>query len=264
MSNTQDNIKKMDELIEKMEILSKLPEKKKVKKSEEMDKSEPMYHIHEKGQRITSEPLSVKEINTLHGGVKKLESSGYRVVPHTEPVKKSVDVYSLNEELSKVIKPIKLTPPSAHMKEYSKPSDTVKSPSEAQAHTLKYSGSKVSNVPPTTPKPINPTPTNKPTVKPTAQIHAKMQQAKIKSGKSSFGNPNAMKEKQKMNKSEVMMKVSGEELTKSLRKSHSDDQITVMMKAACDAGRIHRNVFLEWQNYKTVNISVLDLLDNVE
>lgn len=43
-----------------------------------------LYHIHDGPYRITSKPLSIQEINEKHGGVKKLESSGFRLVRHTE------------------------------------------------------------------------------------------------------------------------------------------------------------------------------------
>ena len=39
------------------------------------------YHITENGYRITDKPLSISEINTKHGGVKRLESAGFRLVP---------------------------------------------------------------------------------------------------------------------------------------------------------------------------------------
>jgi hypothetical protein len=37
------------------------------------------YHIHDQGIRVTSEPLTLDEINRKHGGVKKLEGAGYRL-----------------------------------------------------------------------------------------------------------------------------------------------------------------------------------------
>lgn len=43
---------------------------------------EDLYHIHENGKKITSEPMTLKDIETKHGGVKKLEGSGFRVVQH--------------------------------------------------------------------------------------------------------------------------------------------------------------------------------------
>lgn len=39
------------------------------------------YHIIQDGYRITDHPLSMEQINTQHGGVKKLESAGFRLVP---------------------------------------------------------------------------------------------------------------------------------------------------------------------------------------
>lgn len=47
-----------------------------------MQKAEDLYHIHENGMKITSEPMTLKDIHEKHGGVQKLESNGYRVVPH--------------------------------------------------------------------------------------------------------------------------------------------------------------------------------------
>jgi hypothetical protein len=41
-----------------------------------------MYHIHQNGMKITSQPMTLKDIHEKHGGVQKLESAGYRVVPH--------------------------------------------------------------------------------------------------------------------------------------------------------------------------------------
>ncbi len=37
------------------------------------------YHIHQGSARITSKPLTIKEIDEKHGGVKKLEGAGYRL-----------------------------------------------------------------------------------------------------------------------------------------------------------------------------------------
>lgn len=39
------------------------------------------YHILQDGYRITDRPLSLQEINSQHGGVKRLESAGFRLVP---------------------------------------------------------------------------------------------------------------------------------------------------------------------------------------
>ena len=44
--------------------------------------NEDLYHIHENGVKITSEPMTLKEIHEKHGGVKKLESNGFRVIQH--------------------------------------------------------------------------------------------------------------------------------------------------------------------------------------
>jgi hypothetical protein len=43
---------------------------------------EDLYHIHENGVKITSTPMTLKDIHEKHGGVKKLESSGFRVIQH--------------------------------------------------------------------------------------------------------------------------------------------------------------------------------------
>ena len=43
---------------------------------------EDLYHIHENGKAITSTPMTLKDIHEKHGGVKKLEGSGFRVVQH--------------------------------------------------------------------------------------------------------------------------------------------------------------------------------------
>lgn len=39
------------------------------------------YHILQEGQRITDKPISMEEVNTKHGGVKRLENAGFRLVP---------------------------------------------------------------------------------------------------------------------------------------------------------------------------------------
>jgi hypothetical protein len=39
------------------------------------------YHIIKDNNRITTEPISMEDINVKHGGVEKLEQSGHRVVP---------------------------------------------------------------------------------------------------------------------------------------------------------------------------------------
>ena len=48
---------------------------------DDMEKAEDTYHIHEGKNRITSKPLTLKEINEKHGSTKKLESTGFRIVP---------------------------------------------------------------------------------------------------------------------------------------------------------------------------------------
>lgn len=42
----------------------------------------PLYHIHKDGERVTHEPISLRQINNKFGGVKRLESSGHQLVPH--------------------------------------------------------------------------------------------------------------------------------------------------------------------------------------
>ena len=41
-----------------------------------------LYHIHQGPHRITSEPLTVQQINKRHGGITKLENSGFRLHVH--------------------------------------------------------------------------------------------------------------------------------------------------------------------------------------
>jgi len=48
-----------------------------------MDK---MYHIHQGPHRITSEPLTVKQINAKHGGIQRLENNGFVLHPHVPTV----------------------------------------------------------------------------------------------------------------------------------------------------------------------------------
>jgi hypothetical protein len=43
-----------------------------------------LYHIYKDGFKITSEPLSLRQINNVHGGVKKLGASGHVLLPHNE------------------------------------------------------------------------------------------------------------------------------------------------------------------------------------
>jgi hypothetical protein len=50
-----------------------------------------------------------------------------------------------------------------------------------------------------------------------------------------------------------------EALTKSMRASYSDDQIELMLKAAVDTGKAHRNILLEWKNFKTVSADLLEM-----
>ena len=38
-----------------------------------------LYHVHEGKYRITKNPISLREINARHGGVKKLEGAGFRL-----------------------------------------------------------------------------------------------------------------------------------------------------------------------------------------
>jgi hypothetical protein len=59
---------------------------------EKMDKEaeEHLYHIHDGPHRITAEPLSLKEIKTKHGGVLKLENSGFRLIRHQPESKKDI------------------------------------------------------------------------------------------------------------------------------------------------------------------------------
>lgn len=46
------------------------------------DASKMLYHIHKDGHRITSQPLDIAQIEKQHGGVKRLENSGFRLHPH--------------------------------------------------------------------------------------------------------------------------------------------------------------------------------------
>lgn len=48
-----------------------------------------MYHIHDGPYRITSRPLSIREIEDQYGGVKRLESSGFRLIRHTDEPNKT-------------------------------------------------------------------------------------------------------------------------------------------------------------------------------
>jgi hypothetical protein len=72
-----------------------------MKKNEKEIKKSDLYniHVHDKekgtiGAKINEKPMTLKDIHEKHGGVKKLENSGYRIMPHSEPpsVKKSEDL----------------------------------------------------------------------------------------------------------------------------------------------------------------------------
>lgn len=60
-------------------------------------------------------------------------------------------------------------------------------------------------------------------------------------------------------KSDVLASISVEALTKSIRSKFKDSEITEMMKAAYDLGKIHYTTYLEWQNFQTINPSVLGM-----
>lgn len=84
---------------------SKLAQKKvkpNLPKSEEVYKAEDLYniHTHDKvnskiGPKINKEPLNLKQLHEQHGGAKKLESNGFRVMPHKE-MKKTYDMEKAN------------------------------------------------------------------------------------------------------------------------------------------------------------------------
>jgi hypothetical protein len=54
----------------------------KIKPMEKEEKSQDLYHIHQNGMKITSTPMSLKDIHEKHGGVQKLENAGFKVMPH--------------------------------------------------------------------------------------------------------------------------------------------------------------------------------------
>jgi mRNA-degrading endonuclease RelE of RelBE toxin-antitoxin system len=47
-----------------------------------------LYHIHNGPYRITSEPLTLQQIKERHGGVNRLESSGFRLIRYAPENKK--------------------------------------------------------------------------------------------------------------------------------------------------------------------------------
>lgn len=57
-----------------------------------------LYHIHQGPHRITSKPISLKEIKAQHGSVQKLENSGFRLIQHEEkPTEiKKADPFKVN------------------------------------------------------------------------------------------------------------------------------------------------------------------------
>lgn len=65
---------------------------------------------------------------------------------------------------------------------------------------------------------------------------------------------------QRKNKMVQKSEITGELLTKSMRLQKSDAEITEMLKSAMDEGHIHRNIFLEWQNFGTINPAILELV----
>jgi hypothetical protein len=60
--------------------------------SEELDKADEatklkLYHIHQGPHQITTKPLTIPQINKQHGGTQKLESNGFRLIPHNGQIK---------------------------------------------------------------------------------------------------------------------------------------------------------------------------------
>jgi hypothetical protein len=56
------------------------------------DKSgDQLYHIKDGGMRVTTNPMSLKDIAAKHGPIQKLESAGFKIVPHEqEPAQTNV------------------------------------------------------------------------------------------------------------------------------------------------------------------------------
>jgi len=69
------------------------------------------------------------------------------------------------------------------------------------------------------------------------------------------------KERKPLAKSEEAGRLTPEALTKSIRERHSDEQITTLIKHAVDTGVLHRNILLEWSNYRTINPQIIGLID---
>ena len=60
-----------------------------IKKAEQSG-SEDLYHIHEKGQRLTDKPVTLRDVNEKYGSVQRLEGQGYRLIPH-KPKKTNIN-----------------------------------------------------------------------------------------------------------------------------------------------------------------------------
>jgi hypothetical protein len=54
----------------------------KIKKEEDQGTHSGLYHIHEGGSQLTTEPISMQQVNHRYGSAQRLESKGYRLVPH--------------------------------------------------------------------------------------------------------------------------------------------------------------------------------------
>jgi len=65
-------------------------------------------------------------------------------------------------------------------------------------------------------------------------------------------------------KSEMLGKMTSEDLTKSMLKKHQPREIEAMLRAGVEEGKLHRNVLLEYQNFGTVSTAVLGLASDEE
>ncbi len=105
-------------------------------------------------------------------------------------------------------------------------------------------------------------PKKEPTALETIKQKQKQNRVTGVSSTTASGEPTAaqtIRQRQKMNKSDILSSISVDTLTKSIRAQFSDSKITEMMKAAYDLGKIHYTTFLEWQNFRKINPSVVHI-----
>lgn len=185
--------------------------------------------------------------------------------PKRGPAKSKVEVLMKPPGVEKVNK---------NTLDYSKINKPKQTPENEQA-TLTYDNKNTSKAPVYTPPKVTPTPT-----KPKAQeaspaqsssrINEQKQKEKLNPPKPPTASETIVTRQAKakietkkasdMKKSQLMNTISEDLLTKSMLSIHSRDEITAMLKSAVDGGQIHRNTLLQWQNFGTLDGSIMGLV----